>query len=102
MSVRNHLPPQIAELFQSGAPYEVVQQDQFSYVIRTVGFELRFKVNDQKGWEFDEVVGQAFVHIEQMASNYYWAGFSTEQGRVCVNIGAKRAPVTMTGWSEGA
>ncbi len=93
------LPDHVAALFDSGAPVEVIRNDEDGCYLRTAGIELRF-VRSDTGWEFDEVVGDAHVHVEQMDTNWYWAEFATDLGRVCISIGAKRAPVTMRGWSE--
>jgi hypothetical protein len=67
--------------------------------------EFRFKKAwDSKGnlrWEWDEIVGTAHMHVEMMDDNYYWMGLTLPDGRsASIDIGAKRAPVRMTGWTE--
>jgi hypothetical protein len=42
------------------------------------GLELRFKKNIDDAWDFDEIVGPCFLHIEQMSDWSYWLGISTE------------------------
>jgi hypothetical protein len=43
------------------------------------GLELRLKKNVDGTWDFDEIVGPCFLHIEQMSDWSYWLGISTEQ-----------------------
>jgi hypothetical protein len=62
---------------------------------------LGFK-NIDGTWDFDEIVGPCFLHIEQMSDWSYWLGISTEtngKDELCVTIGAVngRAAVKMTG-----
>jgi hypothetical protein len=67
------------------------------------GLELRFQLSADNGWEWDEIVGDCGLHIEQMTNRYYWLGISPkadEDHRVCVDLGAKRAAVRMTGYVE--
>jgi hypothetical protein len=67
------------------------------------GLELRFQVDNKGQWVWDEVVGECRLHIEQMDMSYYWLGIhplAVSGKTVHINIGAKRAPVTMQGWVE--
>lgn len=104
MSQADELPAEVARLCHLTAPYEVVVCNRYSCIIRTVGLELRFKVRSYPyGWEWDEIVGQAQVHIEQMSGSSYWIGLDTPEGRVSVFVhsASGRAAVIMTGHASG-
>ena len=83
-----------------GTDSAVIRESDHACTIHDCGMELRFVRCTDGSWEFDELVGVARVHVEMMSHSSYWLGFTTEHGTVNVNIGAKRAPVQMTGWGE--
>jgi hypothetical protein len=67
------------------------------------GLELRFKKNIDDAWDFDEIVGPCFLHIEQMTDWSCWLAISTEtssKDELCVNIGSVsgRAAVKIREW----
>jgi hypothetical protein len=76
---------------------------EYSCVVDFHGLELRFQLSADNGWERDEIVGDCWLHIEQMTTSYYWIGISPKADsdhRVCVGLGAKRAALRMTGYVE--
>lgn len=95
------IPAEVARLFHADGPVDVTRRGPGSIVLRCAGLELRF-VHDSDGWVFDEVVGPAMVHIEQMSDTYYWLGLTTDEGEVHLSIGSAsgRARVSMTGWLD--
>lgn len=95
------VPAEIDRLFHADGPVDVTHRGPGSIVLRCAGLELRF-VRSVDGWEFDEVVGRAMVHIEQMSDVSYWLGLTTDEGEVHLAIGSVsgRARVSMTGWLD--
>lgn len=96
------IPDEITELYHPTNHATVTKLSDFSCIIEDIGMELRFQKRTDGAWEFDEIVGECRLHIEQMNDNSYWLGITTASGIVHVNIGTKRAPVQMTGWAEHA
>ena len=94
------LPDEIRRLCRIDTPITDLRLGEWSCYFKTLGLELRFVKTVTGEWEWDEIVGDCNVHVEMMADNYYWIGFYGDGGRVCVDIGARRAPVRMTGWTE--
>lgn len=95
------IPAEVDELFRACGPVDVTHRGPGSIMLRCAGLELRF-VHSVDGWEFDEVVGRAMVHIEQMSDASYWLGLTTDEGDVNLSIGSVsgRARVSMTGWLD--
>lgn len=68
--------------------------------VRYAGLELRFKRNTDGSWDFDELVGDCWLHMEQMSDADYWFGISVDGHTVLhLNIGSRsgRASVMATG-----
>lgn len=84
---------------EDASPLTLKHADKNSCTVLWGPMELRFQTINGE-WFWDEVVGDALVHVEMMDNHLYWIGFSGDWGRVCVHIGARRAPVRMTGWTE--
>lgn len=74
--------------------------------------EFRFQKRGGGEWEWDEVVGRFFVHVEQMSDHHYWIGLTPLDAsgdeidqpaeRVCLDIvnPSGRALIRMTGWMD--
>ena len=52
----------------------------YSCTLTWHGLELRFQRLIEDVWELDEVVGDCFIHLEQMDEPYYWIGLTPRDG----------------------
>lgn len=78
--------------------------------------EFRFQMRTDGVWEWDEIVGRFWVHLEQMGDKHYWMGLhplgedgkeapGSERGadgpdRVCVDFIARKRGLRLTGWMD--
>jgi hypothetical protein len=99
--VEQDTPETIHEIFQASNSVEIKFLTEHSCYLTWGPMEFRFRRTIDNGWEWDEIVGECFVHVEMMDKNFYWMGLTLPDGRNAhINIGAKRAPVRMTGYID--
>lgn len=74
------LPAGISALIDCSHECEVVTLSRFTCTLRWHGIEIRLQSRPDEAWEIDEVVGDCFIHLEQMDEPYYWIGLTPRDG----------------------
>lgn len=101
----SNIPTALHEIFQGDDSIEIKDASDLHCYLLWGPLEFRFQVcEDNKGnrhWEWDEIVGKCSIHIEMMSENNYALMIDLDDGRsASISIGARRAPVRMTGCTE--
>lgn len=96
------IPDAILQLCNGAHGMKIKKLNTHSCCLDFYGIDLRFQKRVGGPWEWDEIVGECLLHVEQMADNCYWMGITVigTDHRLHITIGANRAPVRMTGWTE--
>lgn len=74
------IPPGVAALVDCSQDCEVSHLDDYRCTLLWHGIEIRLVTLFSGEWELDEVVGDCFIHLEQMDDPYYWIGLTPKDG----------------------